>query len=106
MNAKEKNGIKPQNMCGLCIKIIKIVKLQVLFYFSRVVNVSLTFQPHYLIFFNFFLKGLKSAVVRYRSDLKRTGGREPPKIPEYFETVMDIIGDQKALLNGIEGNIC
>ena len=85
MNAKEKNGIKTQNMCGLCIKIIKIVKLQVLFYFSRVV--SLTFQPQYLIFFNFFLKDLKSAVVRYRSDLMRTGGGEPPKIPEYFETV-------------------
>ncbi|KAK3771433.1 hypothetical protein RRG08_011368 [Elysia crispata] len=30
---------------------------------------------------------LKSAVVRYRSDLMRTGGGEPPKIPEYFETV-------------------
>ena len=36
----------------------------------------------------------------------RTGGGEPPKILEYYETVMDIIGDQKALLNGIEGNIC
>ncbi|KAK3751446.1 hypothetical protein RRG08_051171 [Elysia crispata] len=45
---------------------------------------------------------LKSGVVRYRSDLMRTGGGEPPKILEYYETVMDIIGDQKALLNGIE----
>ncbi|KAK3791726.1 hypothetical protein RRG08_033830 [Elysia crispata] len=45
---------------------------------------------------------LKSAVVRYRSDLMRTGGGELPKIPEYFETVMGMIGDQKALLNGIE----
>ena len=86
------------------MKIIKIVKLQVLFDLLRVV--SLTFQPHYLISFNFFLKDLKSGVVRYRSDLMRTGGGEPPKIPEYYETVMDIIGDQKALLNGIEGNIC
>ncbi|KAK3800815.1 hypothetical protein RRG08_012847 [Elysia crispata] len=50
------------------------------------------------------VKDLKSAVVRYRSDLMRTGRGELPKIPEYFETVMGMIGDQKALLNGIEGN--
>ena len=83
MNEKgKKDKIKTQNTCGLCIKRNKIVKLQVLFYFSRVV--SLTFQPHYLFFFNFFLKNMKSADVRYRSDLMRTGGGEPPKIPEHI----------------------
>ncbi|KAK3739144.1 hypothetical protein RRG08_045373 [Elysia crispata] len=32
----------------------------------------------------------------------RTGGGEAPKIPECFHSVMEIIGDRRAQLNGIE----
>ncbi|KAK3699014.1 hypothetical protein RRG08_001278, partial [Elysia crispata] len=62
-------------------------------------------KPSALRLFNLHLastQDLNSAVVRYSGDLMRNIGGEPLKIPEYLDTVMDSIGNQKALLNGSE----